>query len=182
VNSSLKPAQSSIRERLGTTVTAFRNARRGSTFREKLANLHHLNDRLRRLLKDPRMPTEYGPSGHPQVQHETSRHDFHAMYHAIKTGYRCKCQRPHPTKLGLPQIRASSRRATISDGQSSRDVTGLSLLFSTEDDFSIMTPDDSLSVVGSVESLRANPRTSSHNLQRSESLGTLTTQDDDEKL
>jgi hypothetical protein len=182
LNSSLSPDQSSLRERLGTTATAFRNARRGSTFREKLANLHHLNDRLRRLLKNPRMPTEYGSSGNPQVQHETSRHDFHAMYHAIKTGYRCKCQRPHSMKLGLPQIRASSRQATISDGQSSRGVTGLSLLFSTEDDFSIETQDDSLSLVGSVESLRTNPRTSSHNLQQFESSGSLTAQDDDEKL
>lgn len=173
--------QSSLRERLGTTLTALRNARRGSSLRDRLEQLHHLNERLRRLLKARRIPTEPGFRGSPQVQHDAPHHDFYAMYQAIKTSYRCNCQRPHSTKLGLPQIIASSRQATRQDGPTPRGVLGLSLLFSTEDELAAETPDESLSLVASIESLRTNPRTSSTSLQRFESPETLTTQDDHEK-
>lgn len=173
----------------GTTFPPSRNSRRdsnpvsSSSLPDRLSHLHQLNKRLGRLSEDPRLPSESTPAVLLQTQQSTSHREIDAedVYHAIKTSYHCECDRPHPTKLGLPQIGAVSCQTSRSNRQFPRPSTGFSVLFSTDDGILPEILDDSLSLVASTESLRTHPRTSSHSLQRFESLGTLTTQDDHEK-
>lgn len=188
----LQPNNNSVqRNWFGNTFPPTKNSRRdsnlvsSSNIPEKLNHLHHLNQRLRRLPEKPKAPSEPTPNISLQRQYSTSLPngiDAEDVYHAIKTGYHCECDRPHPAKLGLPRIGTVPPQASRATRQFSRASTGFSLLFSTEDEMSSEILDDSLSLVTSIESLRTHPTDSSHSLRRYESVGTVTTQDDHDKL
>ena len=187
----LRPNDNSVqRNWFGTTFPPTRNSHRdsnlvsSSNIPEKLNHLHRLNERLRRLPEKPKVPSEPAPNIGVQRQYSTSLHheiDAEDVYHAIKMGYRCECDRPHPAKLGLPRIGTVPPQASRATRQFPRASTGFSLLFSTEDEMSSEILDDSLSLVTSTESLRMHPTDSLHSFQRFESVGTVTTQDDHDK-
>lgn len=155
-----------------------------SSLPEKLSQLHRLNTRLKRLPEEFKTPSESTTVVDLQRQYSTSLHDeidAEDVYHAIKSGYHCECDRPHPTKLGLPRIRPVPQQTSRPSRKFPHASTSFSVLFSTEDVMSSQLFDNSLSLVASTESLRVDSTNSSQNIQRIESLGTLTTQDDHDR-
>lgn len=113
-----------------------RHSRRGSSFRERINQLHLYNERLNRLLAAKNVPMQrrLWNKAPPYAEISNQEYDTAEVYEALRDSYRCECEGPHSAKLGLPQLRNLVLPANKTHGLSKTADACLKLLFSIDEE------------------------------------------------